>query len=319
MKICQGLILFSCIALFLFLTGCSDSSNSASALGYVEAEWVYVASPQSGWLVETQAREGDLITIGEVLFQLDSSNQSAALTEAEARLLQSRAELLNLSTGARPAEIRALEAKLAEANARLVQAESEQTRIIPLVNQGIETNSRGEQVEANFEMAKAAVSAIEEEIIVANLAAREGAVEAARAGVLTAEAGESAAQIRLEEREIRALIAGSVEKVFRQKGEYVTTGAPVIAILPEDGLKIKFFVTQAELPVFEIGQVVRAKADGMTEAVDAMVSYISVEAEYTPPVIYSNEARDKLVFMIEATVPASSGLRPGLPVDVDWL
>lgn len=99
MKICQGLILFSCLALSLFLTGCSDSSNSASALGYVEAEWVYVASPQSGWLVETQAREGDLITIGEVLFQLDSSNQSAALAEAEARVLQSRAELLNLSTG----------------------------------------------------------------------------------------------------------------------------------------------------------------------------------------------------------------------------
>ncbi len=168
-------------------------------------------------------------------------------------------------------------------------------------------------------MAKAAVTAIEEEIIVANLAAREGAVEAARAGIQTAEAAESSAQIRLEEREVKALIAGSVEKVFHQKGEYVTTGAPVIAILPEDGLKIKFFVTQADLPNFQIGQVVRAKADGMTESVDSIVSYISVEAEYTPPVIYSNEVRDKLVFMIEATVPARSGLRPGLPVDVDWL
>lgn len=319
MKIFQQISLLSYLAFSLILAGCSDGGASDTTVGYVEAEWVYVASPQSGWLVETQAREGDEIDIGEVLFQLDTSNQSAVVAEAEGRVLQSRAELLNLSTGARPAEIRALEAKLAESRARLVQAESERSRIIPLVSQGIETNSRGEQVEANFEMASAAVAAIEEEIIVANLAAREGVVEAASAGIQAAEAAATAALIRLEEREVKALIAGSVEKVFRQKGEYVTTGTPVIAILPADGLKIKFFVTQADLPNFQIGQVVSAKAGGMTDFVDAVISYISVEAEYTPPVIYSNEVRDKLVFMIEATVPANSGLRPGLPVDVEWL
>jgi HlyD family secretion protein len=64
-----------------------------------------------------------------------------------------------------------------------------------------------------------------------------------------------------------------------------------------------------------IGKAVEIRCDGCPAAVAAKVSYISNQAEYTPPVLYSREARAKLMFLVEARLQ-SANLRPGQPVDV---
>jgi HlyD family secretion protein len=107
-----------------------------------------------------------------------------------------------------------------------------------------------------------------------------------------------------------------VEEEFLDVGEYATAGAPVLAILPRDGLKVRFFVPQAELPGLALGHQVSVWADGLEQPVSAPISYIAPDAEFTPPVIYSKEARAKLVFLVEAELPAGTGLPPGLPVEV---
>lgn len=305
-------------AFSLLLTACSDSSESSLRIGYVEAEWVYISASQSGWITHRPVSKGDLVAVDDILFELDKDNQKSAVAEAEGRIFQSQAEVLNLSSGARPAEIRALQAKLIEVQARRTQAASERERILPMVARGIESSNRGEQVEANYAVALAAVSAVEEEIAVARLAGRDGIREAANAGVLVAEAVKSSAEIQLHERTITARVAGKIEQTFHQVGEFISAGSPVLAILPENGLKIKFFVSQAELPNFRLGKIVLAKVDGVSEPLEATISFIASEAEFTPPVIYSNNMREKMVFLIEATVPVDSGFHPGLPVDVDW-
>lgn len=306
-------------AFALLLAACSDSSESTPHIGYVEAEWVYISASQSGWITQRTVSEGDRIDVDDILFELDKENQVAAIAEADSRIAQSIAEVFNLSSGARPAEIRALEAKLADAQARLELANSERDRILPLVERGAESSNRGEQVVANYAMALAAVTATTEEIDVAMLAGRTGVRDAATAGLQIAQTAKASAQIKLKERTITARVAGKVEQAFHHAGEYISAGMPVLAVLPTDGLKIKFFVSQAELPSLTLGKIVQAKADGQSEPVAAEVTFIATEAEFTPPVIYSNNAREKLVFLIEATAPADSGFHPGLPVDVDWL
>src|SRR5262249_25392757 len=98
-------------------------------------------------------------------------------------------------------------------------------------------------------------------------------------------------------------------------GEMVPAGRPVLAILPPGNLKVRFFVPQATLPQIAYGDNVAVACDGCAGQT-AKVSFIAKSAEYTPPVIYSLEERNKLVFLIEALPDQPDKLRVGQPVDV---
>jgi len=67
-----------------------------------------------------------------------------------------------------------------------------------------------------------------------------------------------------------------------------------------------------------VGDPVTLQCDGCPAPIPAHVDRIATEAEYTPPVIYSNAQRSRLVFLAEARPdrPASAGLKPGQPLDV---
>jgi len=109
-----------------------------------------------------------------------------------------------------------------------------------------------------------------------------------------------------------------VHDTLYRDGEWVAAGNPVIALLPPGNLKVRFFVPQETLPQLKVGRPVSLKCDGINRAIPATINYISTQAEYTPPVIYSRETRANLVFMIEASIsPADApDVRPGQPADV---
>jgi len=110
--------------------------------------------------------------------------------------------------------------------------------------------------------------------------------------------------------------AGFIEDTYYNAGEFVAAGTPVIAMLPPQNIKLRFFVPQAELAKFTFGAEVTVDCDGCN-TMQAKINFISSKSEYTPPVIYSVGSRDKLVFMIEAkTNSFEQTLRPGLPVDI---
>lgn len=299
-------------------SACTGPQEPEAHVGYVEADWVYVASPQAGWIIEQPVSEGQNVVAGDILFRLDTQAQEAALAEADARIAQSGAQARNIATGARTAEIKALQARLEEAEARRDKAEADKARILPLVERGLEPKARGDAVRAEAAMAAASVNALTQDIAVARQAARPGEREAADAVTQSAQAARQSAAYQLSQRTVLAGVSGQVEEVFLKTGEFANPGAPVVALLPEGGLKVRFFVPQAQLTQIELGKRIVITADGLTSPVESHVSYISSRAEFTPPVIYSKASRDKLVFLIEAKLPAGSGLKPGLPVEVSW-
>lgn len=300
----------------LALSACSEQSASGEYVGYVEGQWVYVSAPQPGWVRATTQKVGDRVEVGDVLVQLDDDREQAALAQASALAKQAAAQAEDLKSGARPAEIRALEAQLEQAQANLNRAKDERDRVLPLVaNGGIAVN-RAEQAEAEYQVAKAAVAAAQEAINVAAQAGREARQRAAVAAMDAASANQAQSEWRLQQRTVSALHAGRVEEIFHYVGEYVSAGAPLLAILPDDALKVRFFVPQDELPEIIKGATVNVYADGIDAPLQATVSYIAQQAQFTPPVIYSSGSRDRLVFLVEADLPSGSALNPGLPVDV---
>ncbi len=309
----------ACVLIVLAALGaCSGGSGSNTNLGYVEAEWTYVSAPEAGWIVARPAREGARVKAGDMLFQLDQEAQKAGVAEAKGRIAQSAAQARNLDQGARATEIRALRAQQDEAEARLWQARAERDRIMPLVRAGVESASRGEKVEADYRAAAAAAKVARTNVAVARQAARPDERRAASASIGVARAAKASADYRLSQRTVKALAPGSVQETFHRVGEYVTPGQPVLALLEDDALKVRFFVSQAHLPKIKRGNTVKVTADGLEKPLSGTVSYIATTAEYAPPVIYSRDERDKLVFLIEAKVPVGKGLHPGLPVEIHW-
>jgi HlyD family secretion protein len=108
-----------------------------------------------------------------------------------------------------------------------------------------------------------------------------------------------------------------VEEVFFQQGEWAPANQPILSLLPDDRIKVRFFVPEAQLSAYRVGRTVRFACDGCARGLTARIAYISPRPEFTPPVIYSREARDRLVYMVEAM--PSARLNPGQPVDVEPL
>lgn len=314
----KPIVLLSASLLAILTAACSGETAEAPNIGYVEADWRYIAAPQPGWIVEQIVAEGDRVAVGDTLFRLDAMAEEAALAEAEARVRQSGAEAQNIETGAREPEIRALEARLREAEARLSRLVTDRDRIQPLVDAGVEARARSEQLASDVLAAEAAVEAAKQDIAVARLSGRQAARDAANAATESLLAARESAAYRLSQRTVTAGLNGRVEEVLLKPGEYASPGQPVLVVLPDDGLKVRFFVPQADLPAIAIGQTVAVLADGLGAPVQATVSKIATDPEFTPPVIYSRDARDKLVFLVEADLTAAAPLLPGLPVEVSW-
>ena len=147
-------------------------------------------------------------------------------------------------------------------------------------------------------------------------AGTQKALEDAEATLRTAKARLNSSQTRLARRKLAAPVSGTVQQIYYRPGEMVPAGRPVLSILPPGNIKVRFFVGEPVLPTIKLGDAIEVTCDGCAKPITAKVSFIARSAEYTPPVIYSLEERNKLVFMIEARPDAPDGLRVGQPVSV---
>jgi HlyD family secretion protein len=152
--------------------------------------------------------------------------------------------------------------------------------------------------------------------LVRTAAGTQRAVDDAKAALIDAEARLNAAQTRLKRRYVASPADGTVQQVYFRPGEMVPSGRAVLALLPPGNLKIRFFVPQAQLPSFAPGDRVQVQCDGCAPDIVARVDFIARTAEYTPPVIYSLEERNKLVFLVEARPERPDNLRVGQPISV---
>jgi len=301
------------------ITGCGNQTNGALQ-GYAEGEYLRVASPMAGQLVRLHVARGAAVKTGDPLFALEQENEAAALRQAEEQLRQADAQYRNLLTGKRPEEIEALRAQLAQAEASLTLSESNLTRQEELVRAKFVSKEAADTARSARDRDQARVNELKAQLAAAKLAARPDEIRAARAAAAAARESLAQAEWRLEQKSLRAPRDGQVTDTLYVQGEWVSAGSPVVALLPPENIKVRFFVPEKILGSVKTGQAVSVRCDGCEKPISAQISYISPQAEYTPPVIYSRENRAKLVFLVEARpAPAEAAeLHPGQPVEVTF-
>ena len=317
----QRSFFFICCALAAMnlLPGC-DRPAPNRVQGYVEGEFVYVASPFAGQLKSLRVQRGVQVTTGDPLFALDGSPEQEERDEAERRLAQARANLEDLRKGKRPTEIEALEAQLGQAQASLTLSQKELERQENLLTSDATAQQDADRARSAFEQNRQRVAQIQADLETARLGSRLDQIEAAQANVRAMEALLSKAEWELSQKRQSAPQAGLVFDTLYREGEWVGAGRPVVALLPPGNIKVRAFVPQTRLAKIQPGDEVQVFLDGLREPFAGRISFISPRTEYTPPVIFSKESRNKLVFMIEIVFdPATAAtMHPGQPVDVQF-
>lgn len=265
------------LSLVLLVSACGRAP-SALLQGYGEADYIYLSSQETGIVRELNVREGDVVEAGARVFSLDPAR--LAFNEESAR-----------AQGAAAASA----IRTAQAQATLAQRN---------YARGAELFGRGFYPRARLDSDRAAMDAANAQLAQAR---REAGAARAATGL---------ARERLSDATGQAPAAGAIQQIFHRPGEMVAAGQPIVALLTPENMKVRFFAPEAILAQLPVGARVMVSCDGCAQPIEARVSFVATEPQFTPPVIYSLDQREKLVFLVEARFDATTPIRPGMPVDI---
>lgn len=287
------------------------------ATGYVEGEFRLIAPISTAQIETLSVTRGARVGADDVLAVMETRDAEIALAEAVARLESAESQLANLRQGRRAEEISVIEASLASARAAASEAQREADRQSGLLQRGITSQSTADDALTRLDIARARIAEVEANLAVARLPARPHEIEAAEAAVAQARAGRDAAAWQLERRTLTAPADGMVYEILRTDGEIAGPQAPVLSMLPDGAVVLRLYVPQANVSAIALGTTLTVNCDGCPDGQTATVTYVADQPEFTPPVIYSLENRQKLVFLVEARPdPGAEALKPGQIVDV---
>lgn len=265
------------LSLALLAAACGRDAPSVLQ-GYGEGDYIYLSSQDAGVVGELFVREGDVVEAGARVFRLDPQRLSYGAESAAAQRSAAAAAV-----------------RTAQAQATLAQRNY--ARSAELAERGFYSRARLDADRASLDVANAQLAQ----------ARRQASAAGAETGL---------AERRLEDLAGTAPVAGAIQQIFHRQGEVVSPGQPIAALLAPENMKVRFFAPEAMLAQLPVGTRVMVSCDGCETPVEARVSFVAQEPQFTPPVIYSLEQREKLVFLIEARFDGATPIRPGMPVDV---
>jgi HlyD family secretion protein len=301
----------------LALCGCHRREASGWQ-GYLEGEFVHVASPLAGRVEHLAVQKGARVDAGAPLFTLEHASELAMQKEAVNRLRSAEAALADLKKGLRPSELTALEARIDQARAAAELSKREFERLNDLFKTGAIAANEFDRARLTHERNLRTVEELVAQLATARLGGRTDAVAAATAEVGAATAARERADWAVAQKTQAAPKSALVYDTLYWEGEFVTAGTPVVSLLPPDKLKVRFFVPEPEFASLKAGDKVRVAFSGNAAPLVAHVNYLSPRPEFTPPILYNRDNRAKLVFMVEAAIDpnVARDLHPGQPVDV---
>lgn len=272
------LLILICFACTTFLTACTDNQD-ISLPGYIDGKFTYISSSYSGKLKKLYVAAGQQVNANQPLFILEEFPEQEDFQAA---------------------------------NARMAEAADMQRKAMQ--QYGLEKKQFNRQ---RYLYNKGVISKDEFQTSLVAYQQASAEVKAAEANSLARKADRDKAEWASKQKIVNAPVSSLVFDTYYSEGEFVQNGIPVLSLLPESQVKVVFFVASTQLSNIRLNQTVDVQCDHCKTALQAKITYISNKAEYTPPVIYSNEQRAKLVYRVDATLLNNIfQVHPGQPVSV---
>jgi len=288
------------ITLALVATGCPNDGvppGFARGSGRLEAEQIHIATKLGGRVDEVRVDEGDSVSEGELLARMDGDRLEAELARARAELVRARRQQ------------EAAEAVVAQRESECDLARKDLSRTLALRDQHVVSESRVDQDQTRLRTARASCDAAEAEVRNA-----EAAIEAAQAAV-------ESVREDLDETQLQAPRSGRVQYRLAEPGEVLPAGGRVLTLLDLDDVTMALFLPTAEAGRARVDAPARIVLDAHPDRpIEAHVSFVASEAQFTPKEVETKSERQKLSFRVELRVDDARGLplNAGAP-GVGWI
>ncbi len=304
----------SLLALMFLLAACGDNDDTMH--GYAEGKFVMLAPETTGRLVTMRATEGAHVDAGIMLFQLDDSTERAALESVRSSAAAAASRFDDAAAGGREPEVAAARELLSQARAAQVRAQADRERAQTLFQSGTVARARLDEAAAAADAADARVAELRQRLTLTALPARENQLKALDAEAKAVQAQAIVADDNLRRRYVTAPAAGRVERVIRRPGDLAGPDKPAVRFLPDGQVVAIVFIPQPRLTQTPVGTRLAVRCDGCPADARAEITSIAEDSEFTPPIIYSDNERAKLVFRAEAKFLGFAP-PPGTPIALE--
>lgn len=305
------------LILTLMLANCNQQPHYR-VQGYVVGQNIYLASPFAGQLIDLPIHRGQQVETGQLLFRLDPNPQQLLVKQLEEELAQAQSSLIDLQKPRRPEEIQSIEAQILGVEAQIKLAEVRVKRNQELIKRQAVDKDSFDAAIAHLQQQSQLKAQLQAELALAKQGARPDQIQAQAAQVEALQARLADAQWQLRQKSQYAPATGQIFDTYYRQGEYVGNQQPVASLLTPKNILIEFFVPVEALPLLKLNQAVRLSCPGCPEETLAHISYISPEAEFLPPLVYSRENDENLVFRIKARPQRPQDFKPGQPLEVSF-
>lgn len=301
--------------------------------GWLEGEEYQVVAETSGKVDKVLVAQGDQVKKGQQIAKLDSSVAQIQLLQAQANLAVVKARAGDVKAGSRPqqvtqatAQVAALKANLDATTKTLARAKQQRERLDQLVKSGAANQDQLDAAltaeytaQAGVASIQAQIKAAQDQVNLLKAGATTYNLSANEAQVLVAQEQVDQAKLMITKTNLTAPASGRVEEVVMNQGELVAPGAPVVKILNDTQLHVLIYVPQSQLGRVKTGQSVTVKAENGGAEVKGKIVYISVQGEFTPKNIQTQEQRATQVFAVKVALGEmkQAELKPGQTVIVN--
>mgnify|MGYP001812951486 FL=1 len=315
-RVTLALALTSAVAALVLGCGQSVDTTTIRASGHIEATEIRLAAKVGGRLLEAPLEEGDTVTAGELVAQLETVDAEHELARARANVEAADAQLRLLLAGSRAEDLRRAEDQMAQAQAELDAARRDLDRLSGLVDRGSATEKSRDDAATRKEVAERAVAAARAQLDKLVAGPRRQEIEAARAQRASAQAMVAAVEQQITDATVLAPADGVVTTRIAEPGEILPPGATMAILTDLDRPWLTVWIDEPSLSRVKLGQSVTVRVDGSDQSFDGTVSFISPVAEFTPKNVQTPDERAKLVFRVKVQLANPEGIfKPGMPAD----
>jgi HlyD family secretion protein len=296
---------------------CTKPPAGLEASGTIEATSVRVSSRAAGVILSMAAAEGQSVTRGDLLAEIDHEALDLQLGQARAGVELARAQLGLLASGARPEDISQAQEAVTQANQAMRSAQSDSERTARLFAARAATSKERDDAEARLTSARAQAAAAEQALRKLENFARVDEVRAASARVQQAQFAARLLEKGIADCTVRSPLSGIVTEKLAEPGELAAPGTGLYVVTDLATVRLTIYVPETALARVRLGQRARIRIDSRPgRDFDGTVTWISSVAEFTPRDVQTREERVKLVFAVRIEMANPDGaLKPGLPAD----
>jgi HlyD family secretion protein len=310
----------TCLLILAFtLSACDTSSDLNRVVGQLESDRIELTADYAEPITERLVGEGETVSAGQVLLRQDDSRVSARIVEAHASIAQYQARLDELIRGPREEQIQAERANVSGAALDLEFRQTEHERAVKVFDRQLASPETVDRAKANLDAANAKLKLHEAQLKELLTGTTIEELRQAESAVSQAQAQLALLEVEKSRHQFVAPVDGLVDSILFETGERPGIGQPAIIMLAGEQPYARVYIPETIRVSITAGTNARLFVDGLDDAIDGRVRWVSSEAAFTPYFALTEHDRGRLTFMAKIDMlNVRERIPDGVPVEVEF-